>query len=776
MVKSKYDFFLSASGLSGGALSELEIEALKNAGATSSSINEAWIDYLSSQGYTSGGLNDRMYKWLADKGYSGTLEDKLSQLYENEQSLGAIALSAFTRTVGTVGWYAAATQPPALYNPSTNETYVAYTVVSLGDDSGLFCHIRAYNHTTKEWGDAYSVGRRHNISDDNHGVPSMAINGDGRIVVFWGGHNTDLYMAVSTNVGDISQWEEHKTLSGSYTYPHPFTLADGSVGVLLRTREFPGATFPTGAYPCAYRNITFSGANATVGSEVDVGNMGDDSRWYMGSTYRRTGDKIHQVCSRANYSDTYRKNVYYMVHDPVAETTSNARGTVTHAWPIEEADLVDFVIYTHDSSSSITGNIPFMVFDTSGRKHITYNVGAASGAGGTYDLSDQEFFHLIVSADGATVSTGVKITDGDQRYETVTMTPRSDGSVALYYPSESDVRGGDLMRRVVPNGGTSSDMSAEESLASFDVSRNPFFQFYGVMDKDGDPGSSDIEVIFCELASSANNSDGTNNRAFAYGRAQPANRDSKPDPTLPSCYAAWDCGDATSLYDDTGGTTLISGSDNDSVRRINDVSGNGIDLTLHGGSSRTGLYRVADSGNFVQIGSQRNNVDNTVRLCVFRAEDTDAVSDGELSVIMGIRPLNFEAVGHILAMDDGSGGDRNFIFNHDPANRRIRGVMHNTGNNHAESPNGTAVTASDMVASLIMDTTGSSIRVNGVQQDTGGALTATASQQIYVGAQNSTLANNAAFRLYRAILLKGVPTLQEIEEAEAWVYAGFDKV
>lgn len=100
MVKSKYDFFLSASGLSGGALSELEIEALKNAGATSSSINEAWIQYLSSQGYTSGGLNDRLYDWLGSKGYEGSLSDRFYQLYQNETGLGASALSTFALTVG----------------------------------------------------------------------------------------------------------------------------------------------------------------------------------------------------------------------------------------------------------------------------------------------------------------------------------------------------------------------------------------------------------------------------------------------------------------------------------------------------------------------------------------------------------------------------------------------------------------------------------------------------------------------------------------------------
>lgn len=101
MAISRYDFFLSASGLSGGALPDLELFALKGAGVTSDNLNEAWFQFLTLQGQTSGTLNDRMYKWLGSKGYEGSLDDRLYQMYQNESSLSAPALVALALTVGT---------------------------------------------------------------------------------------------------------------------------------------------------------------------------------------------------------------------------------------------------------------------------------------------------------------------------------------------------------------------------------------------------------------------------------------------------------------------------------------------------------------------------------------------------------------------------------------------------------------------------------------------------------------------------------------------------
>lgn len=100
MAKSRYDFFLSASGESGGPLAELELKHLKNLGATSNNLDEAWMQYLASQGYTSGGFNDRLYNWLGSKGYEGGLNDRLYQLYQSEESASSPALSTFDLTVG----------------------------------------------------------------------------------------------------------------------------------------------------------------------------------------------------------------------------------------------------------------------------------------------------------------------------------------------------------------------------------------------------------------------------------------------------------------------------------------------------------------------------------------------------------------------------------------------------------------------------------------------------------------------------------------------------
>lgn len=699
----------------------------------------------------------------------------------NDLSVGGILLNTvaagegyFTQTVATSGWYAAATQPPAVYDSNTNQTYIAYSIIEPGDELGLFTHIRAYDHDTDEWSLAYSVGRRHNITDDNHGMPSMAINNDGRIVIFWGGHNTDLYMAISENPGDITRWGESFTISGNYTYAHPITMVDGSMSLFLRDRIFPGAEFSAGAYPMVFRSITFAGTTPTVGAEIRVGDMGDDSRWYLGNTYLRPDGLIHQVCARADFDDNLRKHVYILLIDPAGQTVTNVSKTETVNWPIGLTDLnTNFRVYEHSSDSSITGNIPFMIFDTSNRYHLTFNVGDVP-SGSNQDPSPQEFFHMIISADGQTIFTPEKIADGDQRYESATLAARANGEVAIYYPSLENLRGGNTLRRVVPNGGSSDQMTPEELIHSYDTSRKPFFQFFG-LPADANP---DFEVVWCEQASTATNDDGRGGgRGYAYGSSGLLTRPETVDVPLPSgLYAAYDCNDASNLFSDLGGSTAINGDDADVVQFIRDITGNGNDLTFDTSSQRNALYRIEDSGNFVQMGRQRSNVANDVNESAFTMGDVDFLDSGICYVGLAFRPVNFDVAGNIISMDDGSSGSRQFILTFDPVNRRMRGIIHNTGGNHADAPNSTLVTGTDCTVGLNSASGSTELSLNGVVLGTGDQITTVASNQIYFGAQNDTLSNPSAFRFYRAAFFKGTIDSTKINEIESWLRAGFDKI
>jgi BNR repeat-containing family member len=71
---------------------------------------------------------------------------------------------------------------------------------------------------------------------DDHSDPSLLVEPDGRLTVFWSGHNgAQLYDRTSLNPGDITAWSEtaevHQDIPGTdgFTYPNPVLLpAEGN--------------------------------------------------------------------------------------------------------------------------------------------------------------------------------------------------------------------------------------------------------------------------------------------------------------------------------------------------------------------------------------------------------------------------------------------------------------------------------------------------------------------------------------------------------------------
>lgn len=73
------------------------------------------------------------------------------------------------------------------------------------------------------------VGR---VYHDDHSDPSILVERDGRLTVFWSGHNgASMYFRTTLNPGDISTWTPVRTLrqsirgSDGFTYPNPVLLS-----------------------------------------------------------------------------------------------------------------------------------------------------------------------------------------------------------------------------------------------------------------------------------------------------------------------------------------------------------------------------------------------------------------------------------------------------------------------------------------------------------------------------------------------------------------------
>ena len=201
--------------------------------------------------------------------------------------------------------------------------------------------------------------------------------------------------------------------------------------------------------PLVYRKVDLNGGVPTIGAESTVIDFGADSRAYSGDVFRGPDGLLWMVATRSNYSDIWRKHVYFFKIDPSSNTVSTLAG-VSKPFPLLSADTEDYILHRHDANANVTGNIPGMAADTSGRLHITFNIGAYAGSGGTTDLSPQDVYHMIV--DGATVQTPFKIAELDQRYEAARCVPLAGGAMGVYYPTKENLRGGAIARRVIPAG------------------------------------------------------------------------------------------------------------------------------------------------------------------------------------------------------------------------------------------------------------------------------------------------------------------------------------
>lgn len=75
-------------------------------------------------------------------------------------------------------------------------------------------------------------------ADIEHSVPTMCIDNDGYIYIFYGCHDTPLFYRKSTNPEDISSWSAKLTISAATnaTYPNPIVTSDNVIWVIYRTR------------------------------------------------------------------------------------------------------------------------------------------------------------------------------------------------------------------------------------------------------------------------------------------------------------------------------------------------------------------------------------------------------------------------------------------------------------------------------------------------------------------------------------------------------------
>ncbi|RUV70662.1 MAG: hypothetical protein EOR26_04895 [Mesorhizobium sp.] len=472
----------------------------------------------------------------------------------------------FSNEGHTSAWYTS-TQYNALYDAVSNKTFVAYETVFLG--SVRLSRVRAYNHATNQWGRSYNVGPRSLVSDDDHGVPGLAMNADGRLVISWGNHNGDFYTAISTNPRDETAWTAGPVLVGAYTYPHLVLMPDNSMVCLLRKQYNNGEggfTIDNNGV-LVYRILTFVGAVITAGAEVYVGDLGNDSRWYQSTAILGGDGLIHQACSRANAFDTERMHVYYYKID-IPNLRLVSFGGVNAPFPVTLTDMnTSFRIYTTGAGN--TSNTPAFCFDAAGRSHIATHEGFRDPGGDPYFPYDVK--HMVGAAGVFAPAVTVGVTEC--RFNAEGLVPIAGGGVSLMWPKNRtgvDQRGGDIVCRNLLAGGASADFGAETTLMEQGPGRAGMDSTVAAKD-----GHANLRALWYERAPNALRSSAFDQRCYAWGDRgmRPGRVRSFVVPkALTGDGFCIDLSDTASIFSDAGITRAVAGN---IVKQVNDKFGTG---------------------------------------------------------------------------------------------------------------------------------------------------------------------------------------------------------
>lgn len=500
---------------------------------------------------------------------------------------GDVATDSFQASASTQPWYAGSTQYHAAhYN---GRTYFVWENYDRANDK-RYTSCRAYTHATQTWGRVWAVGRNTEPEDDDHGVPAICFNADGRGCVIYGNHDGNQRLAVMTNPEDETNWTTiDEAFVGEYTYPHPILIGT-TIYVLFREDHPAGVEFPAGAKVLIYRPVTFSGATATVGAAVRIGDLGDNSRWYQGNHLLVSGNRIAQCCARADYNDTQRRNTYYYEID-ITNARLQAFDGTTSPFPVVGATM-DSTFKVHDSGAFDQGAASHVV-DSLGRTHLVFTKGTAT---------HPNVFHMIGSSGSFTTPVAIaEVTNGSDLADLPRLIHESGNTLGVYYnrdPSNLWGRGGNVYRKTLPEGGSSGSWSDETTILVADGTRHALGQVGNIFN-----AHADARIVFTEVAQAPGDENCfPSKRQFVIGDSGfiPQTQPIGVAPIISGPGVWLDPSDITSLWSDLTRTTpaVVDGP----VRVIDDKSGNGYHLSLEG--SEPGVLRFDDGVYWIDFGDE----------------------------------------------------------------------------------------------------------------------------------------------------------------------------
>ena len=277
-------------------------------------------------------------------------------------------------------------------------TYVAYQ----GPNEDPY--VAAYNHNTQLWNGPFKAGTSILGKDstkkiDSHGKPTMIIDDEGYIHIFYGGHGGDKALhgenplgghhsgenrhAVSEEPYNISRWRDLNNLPPFGTYNQAVKMDNGDIYLFYRH----GAHRSDWVYQKSVDNgLTFEEPVPFLKSKRRSDNIGSDS-WYA-SVSKGAGDNIvigfdYHYCwdrgaprnNRGGHS-TERKNLYFATFNTKDNVWKNVSGE-NLSIPITKVDADEKALAV-DTGEMWTFNGITKV-DANGMPHINAYIGEDIG-------------------------------------------------------------------------------------------------------------------------------------------------------------------------------------------------------------------------------------------------------------------------------------------------------------------------------------------------------------------------------------------------------------
>jgi len=179
--------------------------------------------------------------------------------------------------------------------------------------TGNHPYVAAYDHDQAQWSEAVRVGTNKIPENDYHGNPSILVDLEGYLHVFYGGHSREMRYSRSRKPYRLDEWDD-MTSTLPYTqstYPQLFVMSDGTIYAFYRRKTHRGH----------WTYITSNDHGATWSKEHFVldGGSPPGRGWYTSFFKDPARDRIHVVflwhASKKNESQNSRRNLYHLYMD-----------------------------------------------------------------------------------------------------------------------------------------------------------------------------------------------------------------------------------------------------------------------------------------------------------------------------------------------------------------------------------------------------------------------------------------------------------------------------